>query len=270
MLAMLSRPARFLESEPMESDYKDDFFRGVYNSEIENKHKLDAADNLLVVVLLALSGVGIYYAKLLQSCSFGVAGWFFLVCTILFLIALGGAIGFLIASFWPRKREFVSSPKKWNDFVESMRHYYNYHFRNEADENVPTEEAEGHVSVELVNALREKYIQAGEVNYIANLNKMAYQARTKFCITAAVIVMLLNAIPTYFTQCDNHEIQKIEIVTPKSKDTLDGRKDTAASIPASTQNTDAQTGTSQAATAPEPSITGGTDNGQPKGQVKKD
>lgn len=64
----------------------EDFFRDTYNSEMEHKYKLDAADSFLAVLLLALAGVGIYYSKLLPSCASGAAVCFFEVFTALFAV----------------------------------------------------------------------------------------------------------------------------------------------------------------------------------------
>ena len=61
----------------MGADDPQDFFRDVYNSEIEDKYKLDAADNFLAILLIALAGVGIYFSRLLPSCSLGPTAWFF-------------------------------------------------------------------------------------------------------------------------------------------------------------------------------------------------
>ncbi len=205
----------------MGTNFTDDFFKEVYIAELENKHKLDSADSLLVGILLALSGVGIYYSKLLPSCSFGVPGYAFLACTLIFLIAFGISTGFVIASFWPRVKEYIASPKEWGEFVEGLREYYTHYHKED--------EAERRVADDLAKSLRKKYIDAGEVNRNHNIKKQAYQSRARYSITAAVVLILLNTIPTYFVQCVTKEtqkteiiafpeIQKVEIITSKSKD----------------------------------------------------
>ena len=176
---------------------------------------------MLVGVLLALSGVGIYYARLLPSCKLGVAGYAFLTFAACFLIAFGFATGFVIASIWPRNKEFIAPPKEWGQFVDGLKEYYTtYHSEQEADKRV---------AADLAQALRRKYIEAGEVNRNSNIKKMEYQTRTRYAITAAVAIMLVNGVPTYFVQRANTEvqrtevvglpeIQKVEIVTPNPKD----------------------------------------------------
>lgn len=183
----------------MNNKYTNDFFREIYNSELDQKHKLDSADSLLVAVLLALSGVGIYYLKALPACGFGFVGCVFLLGSVLFLAAFGFAVGFVIASFWPRDKAYISSPADWETYVKGMEDYYS-HFHDE-------EEAGNRAAHELANLLREQYVKAGEINRTLNIRKMGYQTRARRAIAAAVLLILLNAVPACFVQCAKTEPQ---------------------------------------------------------------
>ncbi len=219
----------------MGKDFTDDFFREVYSTELDHKHKLDSADSLLVGILLALSGVVIYYFKVLPSCRYGIAGCVYLFLSAVFLIAFGFAIGFVIASFWPRYKGYISNPQDWGQFVAGLETYYNhYHDEKEAKERVADE---------LSRTLRQQYIKASEINRNINNKKMGYQARAKYCITAAVMILALNGYPTYLIQCAKSdtqktevvkfpEVQKIEIVTSNTKDESDDRGKEATHTPA--------------------------------------
>jgi hypothetical protein len=185
------------------SSYTDDFFREVYNAELEQRHKLDSADSVLVGVLLALSGVGIYYFKVLPSCGFGIAGYVFLLFSFLFLIAVVFATGFVIASFWPRDKGYISNPEDLGQYVAGLEEYYgHYHDK---------EEAKTRVADELAKMLRQQYIKAGEINRNLNIKKMGYQTWVRRCITAAVVILGLNAYPTYLVQCAKSDTQKTEV-----------------------------------------------------------
>lgn len=233
------------------TDYTDDFFREQYSAELDHTDKLDSADSLLVGVLLALSGVSIYYFRVLPSCGFGIAGCTFLACCSAFLVAFALAISFVVASFWPRMKGFISSPEDWARYVGGLESYYtHYHDAKEARE---------HVANELAQSLRRQYVEAGEVNRKHNIRKMGYQTRAKRCITAAVAIMLLNGFPAYFVQrpkADTQktevvsfpEIQKVEIIAPKGKDQSNERRE-EASTTASTAP-EAPAGTSEAGTTP--------------------
>ena len=234
----------------MGSSYTDDFFREVYNAEIEQRHKLDSADSVLVGVLLALSGVGIYYFKFLPSCGFGIAGYVFLLFSFLFLIAFGFATGFVIGSFWPRDKGYISNPEDWGRYVAGLEEYYgHYHDK---------EETNTRVADELAKMLRQQYIKAGEINRNLNIKKMGYQTWVRRCITAAVVILGLNAYPTYLVQCAKSdtqktavigfpEVQKVEIVIPKPKDESNGRREetTLTTTPATADPT-TQTSTTKA------------------------
>jgi hypothetical protein len=252
----------------MGDSYTDDFFCDLYKSELEHKDKLDSADSLLIAVLLALSGVGIYYAKLLPAFGFGVAGYAFLGCAVLFLIVFCVATGFVIASFWPRDKEHIAPPEEWGKFADGLRDYYT-HYHNEQD-------ADKRVASDLALALRKKYIQAGEVNRRLNIKKMAYQARARYTVTAAVVLIMLNAVPTYFVQSRKTEtqktevvgfpeIQKVEIVIPKPKDKSNERTKTATPAnPGTTKDGPTETGPAKARTSQEHGAKGRSDNGPPE------
>lgn len=234
-------------------DRTDDFFRDVYNSELEHKHKLDSADSLLVGVLLALSGVGIYYLKVLPSCGHGIVGYVFLALSALFLIAFGFATGFVIASFWPRDKGYISNPEEWGRYVVGLEDYYgHYHDRRGA-----TERTGG----ELARTLRGQYIKAGEINRRLNIKKMGYQTWVRRCITGAVVILALNAYPTCLVQCAKSEvqktdiikfpeIQKVEIVTPEARVESNDRRRETSHAPTATATTSAsETGATNAASS---------------------
>jgi hypothetical protein len=149
----------------MGRDPTDDFFKEVYSAELDHKHKLDSADSLLVGVLLALSGVGIYYLKAIPSCGYGIAGCLFLFLSALFLIAFGFAIGFVLFSFLPRYKGYISNPEDWGQYVAGLEEYYS-HYHDE-------EEAKKRVADELTKTLRQQYISASKVNRSINKMKMA-------------------------------------------------------------------------------------------------
>lgn len=70
----------------MTNSYLDDFFQDVYRGELEQRDRLVSNDGLLVGTLVVLSGVGIYYLKILPSCNLGVGACLFAVLGILFLL----------------------------------------------------------------------------------------------------------------------------------------------------------------------------------------
>jgi len=234
-----------------DDSYTNDFFRDMYNSEIDHKYKLDSADNLLVGILLALSGVGIYYLKVLPCCNLGAAEYIFLVFCGLFVAAFACAVIFVIASFWPRDKEYIASPNEWGQYVDGLKAYYTYYHTEE--------ESERRVARDLAKLLRQKYLEAGEVNRNLNIRIMAYQTWAKYSITAAVVLLLLNAIPTYFIQCAKTEtqktevtafpaIQKIQIVPPNPKDKSNEQGEQSN---ATTANRTAKTGSAKAGAAKE-------------------
>jgi len=188
----------------MGSNYTDDFFREVYNAELDRHHKLHSADSLLIAVLVAFSGVGVYYLKVLPSCVWGIAEGAFIAFFGLFLVAFLFATGFVIAACWPRNSEYIAAPKEWGAFVEGLREYYaHYHDQQEAEKRVADD---------LARALRQKYMEAGECNRNLNIKIAAYQTRAKYSITALVVLMLVNAIPTYSVQSTRSETQKTEVI----------------------------------------------------------
>jgi hypothetical protein len=97
----------------MDAKYTDDFFRAVYNDELDHKSKQDSADSLLFGVLVVLCGVGTYYARILPVKDVDVAGYWFIALSIVFGIAVVIAIIAAIGSIWPRDRGFISSPDTW-------------------------------------------------------------------------------------------------------------------------------------------------------------
>ena len=136
----------------MSSDYTDDFFRDVYNAELEQKSKLDSLDGLLIGILTALAAVAIYYAKTLPSCGWHVAGVIFVLLTIVYFLALAAAIALVVASFWPRDKEYIAPPDDWGKFVDGLRDYYRRYFdEKETDERI---------AAELAKTLRQKYMEA--------------------------------------------------------------------------------------------------------------
>lgn len=194
--------------KPMGTNQTDDFFRDVYRSELEHKYKLDSVDGFLAVLLIALASVGIYYGKLLPSCGFGMAGYFFLVFSILFFIAFGIGVVFVIASFLPLAvREYIGHPQRWSDYLDSLKDYHAY------GGQLSEEEVKDRVAKDWEEALRQKYINAGETNFNFNFKKMAYQARAKWCIGVAIVVMMFNALPTYYVQCAKTDTQKTEVIS---------------------------------------------------------
>lgn len=53
----------------MGTKYTDDFFRDVYNSELDHKHKLETTDSFMAVLLMALSAVAYYYLRAWPCCG---------------------------------------------------------------------------------------------------------------------------------------------------------------------------------------------------------
>jgi hypothetical protein len=241
--------------------YTDDFFRDLYNSELELEHKLESADGLFVGILLALAAVAVYYSKLLPSCGHGLADCIFRACAVLFLIVFVFATGFLIASLWPRLREYIGTAKEWGAFVEGSKDYYT-HYHNE-------QEADRRVAADLAQALRRKYIQAGEVNRNFNITKLAFRFWAKVSIMVAVVLVLINAIPTYLVQAAKTEtqktevigfpeIQKVEIVIPKPKGEFNERtKKIAPAVPGTTETGIPKVATPKAGASPEHPAKGG-------------
>ena len=124
----------------MGNSYTDDFFRDVYNSEIEQKHKLDSADSLLAVLLMALAGVAYYYLRLWPCCGWCVSAYFFIAFSILYFVAFCAATCSATGSFIPRKKAYISSPIECNDFVEESNDYFrNYHKAEEVGPKVDDE-----------------------------------------------------------------------------------------------------------------------------------
>lgn len=233
----------------MGQDSTDAFFRDLYNAELEQRHRLDSADSSFVVLLLAFSGVGIYYLRLLPSCDYGIAGCVFLALGAVFLLAFIAATVFVVLSFWPRYKAYLASPGVLGKYVAELETYYRrgenrYHTEDEVKEQV---------AGDLTKTLRDQYVRAAERNRQLNVQKMGHQAWVRYSITAAVVALLLNAYPAYLVQCKKSEIQRVDVVRlpgrqndavvpATSKDESNEPKQATAATAATTANADAAAG----------------------------
>lgn len=188
----------------MAAKYTDDFFKEMYASELEHKYKLDSADSLLIAVLLALSGVGIYYSKVFHLCNNDLAGWAFVIFGVLFCVAFASATCFMLGSFWPIDKALIATPGDWADYVSGLERYYSYYHDDK--------ETDRRVADDLARRLRVQYVEAGEINRDSNFRKAGYQTRARRAITAAVVVALVNAAPTYFVQRSTSDAHSAEVV----------------------------------------------------------
>ena len=181
----------------------DDFFREIYLTEIEQKHKLESADSFLAVVLMALSSIAIYDLRLLPRCPLSIAGWFFWVFSTLYFLAIVAAIVSAIGSFIPRYKAYISGADDWNKYVKGMEDYHGFYHE--------PEEAMKRVDAELSALLRQQYVEASEINRTLAIKKMGWQTRTRYFIIAAIAIMLLNAVPTCYIESMKPDVQKVEV-----------------------------------------------------------
>ncbi len=175
----------------MSTNFTDEFFRDSYDSEVECKYKPDSADSLLVGILFGLSGVGIYYLKILPTCNLGAMDRLFIVFGALFAAAFLSAGYYVAASLhgWGYF-EYIASPRDWGQYVDGLKTYYaRYHNEQVADQKVAND---------LARQLRQRHIDAAGWNQKQNERKMGCQARARGSIIAAAALILLNAPATYF------------------------------------------------------------------------
>ena len=115
----------------MSSEYIDDFFEKLYNSDLSHKHELESVDGFLVGVAVVLIGVGAYMVQMLaktECCCATKWLWGLGSCFLALLIL---ALCCLIGSIIPRFREYISSPKAWAEYVTGFDDYYEFFFDKE-------------------------------------------------------------------------------------------------------------------------------------------
>jgi hypothetical protein len=171
----------------MATDEIADFFEGCYNHELEQKQNLDSVDGLLIGIVGALIGVGAYYLSLIPASSWCVSCVFFWVLIIGFFAALVGGLICCIASIWPQEKAYIASPKEWGDYVDGLTTYHAT-YQKGAD-------IDDRVCIDLAALRRRQYVNAGEINRKLIIRKHGYHVRAKRFIAAAVVLMLLNAVP---------------------------------------------------------------------------
>ena len=187
----------------MAAQFGEEHFRNLYNDELIQADKLDAAMNLPAAVLTALSGVALYYSRIAPplSMSFATIVFYFLgtIFAVLFLVSTFC----LIMAMQPRNRTFVGTPLEQQEFLNGLVAYY------AAVEKVrdPQLLAES----DFRNGLRGKYVEAAEANRQLNVTKMAWHARARRFMSFAIFCVFLNALPTLFVQRLQNDAQKVRI-----------------------------------------------------------
>ncbi len=189
----------------MTSKYVDDFFQDVYEREMQLTDRLVSNDGLLVGTLVFLSGVGIYYLKILPSCSLGVGACLFVALGFLFLLCFLAALFCVVASIFPRDTAYLSSPEPLDKYVRGLDAHYNHnHDQATADQLVEEE---------LKATLRQQYVNASQINRTSNVGKNGWQSRAKYSIAGAVVVLVLNTPFTYLVQRAHSDTQKVEVIS---------------------------------------------------------
>jgi len=192
--------------------YINEFFKGVYTSELEYKQKLDATDSLLVGILVVLAGVGTYYARLWPTSNpDGLVDWAFILLVVIYAAAFILATWSLVASLWPREIGFISSPKEFDEYLVQLNAYY------DANPDVAPPRRTEAIAADLANLLRQQHTEASELNRTNVVLKAGNQTRAKWCLVIAAVAILLNAIPTFCEQNGKIETQKVEIIKPIPK-----------------------------------------------------
>lgn len=189
----------------MPSEFSNDFYRWLYSSEIEHKDRLDAADGLLTGVLTVLSGVGIYYLRILPENSVGVSILAFRIFAGLYCVLFIAGVSCGIMSLMPRIRALTASPREIGEFIAKSEQFHQF-YHNEA------QIVSGRVDGDLQELLREQFIAASQVNRDLTVTKSNWQARAKYAITGAIVVVFLNAYPTYEAQRAYSETQRTELI----------------------------------------------------------
>ncbi len=171
----------------MATDEICEFFEGVYNHELEQKQNLDSVDGLLIGIVGALIGVGAFYLSLITASSWCISCVFFWLLIVAFFAALVGGLFCCIASIWPQQKAYIATPKEWSDYVDGLTKYHAaYHKGADIDSRV---------CIDLAALRRQQYVKAGEINRKLIIRKHGYQVKAKRFIAAAVVTILLNAIP---------------------------------------------------------------------------
>lgn len=180
------------------NNYIDQFFERIYNAEIEQKHRLDSADTFLVGIIGALIGVGAYLLQTIAKCNFGCAFCFLVLFGIPFFVSLTVALGFVIASIWPRFKDYIASPQQWADYAAEFERYFAYY-------KIQEPELSERVALEVSKLCRQQYISAAETNRKLIVTKHAYQTKAKRFIVVAVVCMFLSAFPLFFIHASEIE-----------------------------------------------------------------
>ncbi len=197
---------------PVDS-YTEDFFEQLYHAELEHKQKLDTADSFLVGIVAALMGVGAYFLQTMAKADFGFALCCFWFLSLPYFVALIVALCYVMASIWPREKNYIASPKQWAEYVDGYEKHYGFWHK----ETALTDK----VALELAALRRQQYIEAGETNRILILKKHGYQTWAKRWIVGAVVLMLLSALPVYFVQRAVYRAEKNAKSTSTTTDSTD-------------------------------------------------
>lgn len=178
-----------------------EFFQWTYQSENEQLDRLDSRDGLLTGVVTVLAGVGIFYSRVFPL---GFDSWWnlaFWPCSILFGLALVAAIFCVCGSIWPKDRAVLSDPEQLSVYLTESVEYYRYIETNPGISRVRAES-------DFRELVLTQFVQASQFNRDRMTNKAAWQARTLHFVGLAIVIMLLNAVPTFFVQRERAESER--------------------------------------------------------------
>lgn len=187
----------------MAADFVDEYFKEAYEHELEHGDQISSANDLPATVLTALAGVGYYYLVIFPSWKPSPAVVAFYVMGVVFAALLCAATICLIMAFRPREKAFVAAPSSQMEYIGKLTDYY-----STSDD---LHDMDKLVEKDFRASLREQYVQAAELNRKLNYEKMKWHVRTKWCVSAAIVMVFLNAWPTYCAQHSSSDVQKVKV-----------------------------------------------------------
>jgi len=182
-----------------------ELYKWLYESDVEQKARLDSDDKLVFGVYALITGLATFYFGLLPLAKFefGVGGLFWMFAIAFFLCFLAGIVC-LIIGMLPRFRAYVGSGNEFSDYEVGLVEHYSFEKDGEAARRLAAKDVE--------QLLREHLVTATETNRAYVLQKTFYQVRAKWASAAAILVFLLNAYPAYVVREARSNVQKIDII----------------------------------------------------------
>jgi hypothetical protein len=194
-----------LGADTMPETYADKFFENLYKSEFDRKDKSDGLDSFLLASLSILGTIGLYYIQILPleyTWWMVIVYW---VLTILYLLLIGQATFCTAFSIWPRPIGYLGEPFILRNYHDQVKAHFVYY-----DENDPaTHEL---IDRQMLKMARTQHIEAAGMTRLALQTKNAWQTRARRALSLAIILLLVNAIPTFFIQRERNEFQQVKIL----------------------------------------------------------